>query len=273
MTRYEAGETLANIARTYDCSAPAISYIVSRSRARGALPTPRAPTLEPQLIKSHPTELYSHKVRRRDIPTSVTPPNSSAPHLPQHETEETTPDPSIRDDGEKRAQGGSSRSPDLAVVPPKDSEPGHTLHLAPSYADDSQPGTGPQSGRGDASTVAGRSAPATPVAQGFEHSIRPEANIMPMRLISESRISGDRGTFIDRALRDRVEADIAMFLAAFDSALAQDTPESRAELREATDRLLRAGARTRIELERLEARLPLPPRNSGKQYEPAGWQR
>src|SRR5690349_1618077 len=34
MTRYEAGETLASIARTYDCSPPAISYVVSKSRAR-----------------------------------------------------------------------------------------------------------------------------------------------------------------------------------------------------------------------------------------------
>src|SRR5689334_4278257 len=34
--RYEAGETLVSIARTYDCSPPAISYILSRSRARDA---------------------------------------------------------------------------------------------------------------------------------------------------------------------------------------------------------------------------------------------
>ena len=40
-------------------------------------------------------------------------------------------------------------------------------------------------------------------------------------------------------------------------------------MREATDRLLRAGARTRIELERLEARMPLPPRDTGRQSEPA----
>jgi hypothetical protein len=64
-----------------------------------------------------------------------------------------------------------------------------------------------------------------------------------------------------------------MFLVAFDAALAEDNSESRAELRDATDRLLRAGARTRIELERLEARLPLPPRNGGKQHEPTGWRR
>jgi hypothetical protein len=81
------------------------------------------------------------------------------------------------------------------------------------------------------------------------------------------------GSYIDRELRARVDADIAAFLAAFDGALAADTPDSRTALREATDRLLRAGARTRIELERLEARLPLPPRDTGRQGEPAWRQR
>ena len=54
MGRYEAGETLASIARTYDCSPPAISYVVSRSRARQAEPevaTKPPGGLEPQLIK------------------------------------------------------------------------------------------------------------------------------------------------------------------------------------------------------------------------------
>src|SRR5437016_3902533 len=55
MARYEAGETLASIARTYDCSPPAISYVVSRSRARppGTEIPGRAPsTAEAQLIKA-----------------------------------------------------------------------------------------------------------------------------------------------------------------------------------------------------------------------------
>ena len=66
-----------------------------------------------------------------------------------------------------------------------------------------------------------------------------------------------------------MDGDIAVFLAAFDAALAQDLQESRSALREATDRLLRAGARTRIELERLEARIPLPPRDTAHRSEPA----
>ena len=55
------------------------------------------------------------------------------------------------------------------------------------------------------------------------------------------------------------------FLLALDAALAHDTSESRAGLREATDRLLRASAQTRIELERLEARVPPPPPDSSGQ--------
>src|SRR5439155_308417 len=56
MARYDSGETLASIARTYDCSPPAISYVVSRSRARqpGAEqpPPPTASVTPPQLIKA-----------------------------------------------------------------------------------------------------------------------------------------------------------------------------------------------------------------------------
>src|SRR6266851_924956 len=55
MARYDSGETLASIARTYDCSPPAISYVVSRSRSRqpSAEPPPPAPTATtPQLIKA-----------------------------------------------------------------------------------------------------------------------------------------------------------------------------------------------------------------------------
>jgi hypothetical protein len=47
-----------------------------------------------------------------------------------------------------------------------------------------------------------------------------------------------------------VNSDIAAFLVAFDAAFAHNSLKHRMALREATDRLLRAGARTRIALER-----------------------
>src|SRR5205085_8249987 len=56
--RYEAGETLASIARTYDCSPPAISYILSRSRARDTIVEgPEQSGIESpesRLVKGHP---------------------------------------------------------------------------------------------------------------------------------------------------------------------------------------------------------------------------
>jgi hypothetical protein len=58
---------------------------------------------------------------------------------------------------------------------------------------------------------------------------------------------------IDPQLRDRVHSDISTFLVAFDAACTKLNAETRARLLDATDRLLRAGARTRIELERLGA--------------------
>ena len=58
--RYEAGETLASIARTYDCSPPAISYILSRSRARDATVDGTEQSAieasEPRLVKGHPND-------------------------------------------------------------------------------------------------------------------------------------------------------------------------------------------------------------------------
>src|SRR3954447_9755660 len=82
MARYEAGETLASIARTYDCSPPAISYVVSKSRARQpslnrSATGPSGP--EAQLIKSTAGERVNSGSAEHlllDAP--------SAPGLPEH---------------------------------------------------------------------------------------------------------------------------------------------------------------------------------------------
>src|SRR5437867_11597734 len=66
MARYEAGETLASIARTYDCSPPAISYILSRSRARDAIAEGAEQggieSAEPRLVKGHPNDMPATEV-------------------------------------------------------------------------------------------------------------------------------------------------------------------------------------------------------------------
>ena len=64
MARYEAGETLASIARTYDCSPPAISYVVSKSRAR-------QPARDNSATGSSGTESQLIKAIARELAASV----------------------------------------------------------------------------------------------------------------------------------------------------------------------------------------------------------
>src|SRR5205085_2039650 len=71
MARYEAGETLASIAKTYDCSPPAISYIVSRSRARDATVAAAPAMTEPQLIKTHPYVPMAHAPAEAPVETTA----------------------------------------------------------------------------------------------------------------------------------------------------------------------------------------------------------
>jgi transposase-like protein len=60
---------------------------------------------------------------------------------------------------------------------------------------------------------------------------------------------GDR--ILGAELRKRLTGDVASFLVSLDQAVLDGSIESIAELQEATDRLMRSTARTRIELERL----------------------
>jgi hypothetical protein len=307
MGRYEAGETLASIARTYDCSAPAISYIVSRSREKPATESLPPPPSEPQLIKAQPSEAAALAVEPL---VAAAPPAAELRREPAPEPRE----PRERAEANLFPRNGSADRPaiPMAAAAPRpaattngDSRPklhlslgngsgnGHgpsngssngNGHLAESHPNGERPGYPQPAPRSPqyqdaADRVAPKPfqpAPRGPFDQGRNGRDlfpapegRPQAQ-MP-REDGDSARRGNPGAFIDQELRTRVDGDIAVFLAAFDAALASDTQESRFGLREATDRLLRAGARTRIELERLEARVPLTPRDSGVQADPGAW--
>src|SRR6476659_9801012 len=77
MARYEAGETLASIARTYDCSPPAISYVVSRSRERQQSAPAAVPSAaEPQLIKASIAEPAAGSVTPATTIAAAPPPTA-----------------------------------------------------------------------------------------------------------------------------------------------------------------------------------------------------
>lgn len=345
MARYEAGETLASIAKTYDCSPPAISYIVSRSRARHTN-TPATPAAtEPQLVKAHP---HAPAAQAGAVDASTAPGTEAAALAPSVQNGAEGPSqaplfaqdaappfadrefagnsgngaglPSRDTDRNFATRNGADADPDhrqsafpglppAAIrpaigaaqpnpVPPSPAPPPderRTLHLGfgngathPSNAAEPRPyqgnGGGMPTSDPPRNTAYSNPPPAAP-QQGIGEPHQPRPALPPQRPYDQPRheygpreheqrpASGDvsnkaAGSYIDKELRARVDIDIAAFLSAFDAALVQDTQGSRSALREATDRLLRAGARTRIELERLEARVPLPSRDSTARAEP-----
>lgn len=342
MARYEAGETLASIAKTYDCSPPAISYIVSRSRARHTN-TPATPAAtEPQLVKAHP---HAPAAQAEAVDASAAPGTEAAALAPSVQNGAEGPSqaplfaqdavPPRADTGNTAGvrnndtdanfatRAGADHNPDhrqsgfpglppaamrpvpIGAAQPNPPQPSpapderRTLHLGFGNGGDATPGNGgdaaePRAVQGNGGGMATSDPPRDtayfnpPPAmprQGAGESYQARPVAPPQRPYDQPRhdygqaehqqrpANGDAsnkapGAYIDKELRARVDIDIAAFLSAFDAALVQDTQGSRSALREATDRLLRAGARTRIELERLEARVPLPSRDSTARAEP-----
>jgi hypothetical protein len=288
MVRYEAGETLASIARTYDCSPPAISYIVSRNRGKPANETP-PPSAEPQLIKAPANGAAAAE-------PAVAPPSVSETWAaPQRELEREAPvaataSRELENGNLLHRNGAADRQagplPAATPRPAPANEPRPKLHLgfgngsgngvtthAQAAAEPRpqqpypQPGPRPMPQR-DAGERSSQpplpSAPRTVNPLGNGHNGRDFQEPRPAQPPRSDADTARKDTgALGQELRTRVDGDIAAFLAAFDAVLAADTQESRFGLREATDRLLRAGARTRIELERLEARVPLTPRDGG----------
>jgi hypothetical protein len=294
MARYEQGETLSSIARTYDCSPPAISYIVSKSREKTTGDVAPPPVTEPHLVKVHangtdgdgsasveptvPSPAATTLVRRdpvvepRPIAAAVAAPVDSAPAVngDQRRTLHLAlGNGSANGNGNgshaPRNGNGHGHNPEPPARPnfevPRSAQPQHASN-----------GNGGANGNGQRPFQAPRNPPPFDAGRSARDLFTlPEGRPAAQQPRDADVPRNGNSSFIDQDLRSRVDGDIAAFLAAFDAALAADTHESRFGLREATDRLLRAGARTRIELERLEARVPLTPRDVGAAPEPAGW--
>jgi hypothetical protein len=313
MARYEAGETLANIARSYDCSPPAISYIVSRSRARGVAPNavvsrvvapserqlPEGQGIEATVgesgapdsagVQMPADELGSADRGGESAGLTELPVTGAAPELTQvHHgaspngserlADEVHPEHDYMNEENNVPEARASETFDGAA---RRNGPQRTLHLSQPHYDDQRSLTEQHANSSRTANFPDSLVPSAtlPDHRGLDRSggavgggPQPSGNGAQPLIPAEPRNNNEGGTCIDIALRQRVQGDIAAFLAAFDAALDRDTSETRAELRQATDRLLRAGARTRIELERLEARVPLPPRNSERPAD-AAWRR
>ena len=278
MARYEAGETLASIARTYDCSPPAISYIVSRSREQTGKRNAagagfRAATGQGSFRRVF--DQWRYRIGRTKVEPA--PPLaaevSSAEPVPDRSGGEPAPTmtrgwPSPAVNGERQrpklhlgsgngnghgnghgqnapGNGGAARSrrsrhPRLFPPAPRSNSVRQRARRKPRLC-----GAAPSRGR--PASMAPRRATSRPGTQGRRRFDRPGV-AQPGRW---------RHRRFPRGVRRGARRGYAR--------------RAGLGLREATDRLLRAGARTRIELERLEARVPLPPRDGGAAAEPAAW--
>ena len=270
MARYEAGETLASIARTYDCSPPAISYIVSRNRDKPANETPPLAAAEPLLIKTH-SNGSSANGGVAAVEPQVAPVAALAVHV---QPAEAAPQ---RNGGERPLSVSAAASAPSPASGNGEHRP--KLHLgfgngnaqANSFNDrnGAQPQAAPRPFQPPARNPFDNGANGRDFAAMREP--RPPSHMAPQPPRDEGPARKAGGGALDQELRSRVDDDITAFLAAFDAVLVADTQESRFGLKEATDRLLRAGARTRIELERLEAKVPLTPRDGGGHASQVGW--
>jgi hypothetical protein len=283
MARYEAGETLSSIARTYDCSPPAISYIVSRSRAKPTDEVSTQATAEPQLVKvqASGTVLESSvSIEPSVVPMAPVAAVSSEPIVERRPPVPTNGAASNgASNGDQRRKlhlslgNGNGGNGGQSHLPGNGNGHSHEPPARPIFAAP-RPAQGPLPQGASEPQRPFQAPPRAPVGfdqgrNGRDLFAMPEGRPPAQQPRDAEAVRKDNSAFIDQELRNRVDGDIAVFLAAFDAALAADTQESRFSLREATDRLLRAGARTRIELERLEARVPLTPREGGG--EAASW--
>jgi hypothetical protein len=91
---------------------------------------------------------------------------------------------------------------------------------------------------------------ASRIEEAFEAggSVRP-AGSGQLVIGRAARVTGKH--VLGSELRTRVSSDVASFLVALDQAVIEGSTESIANLQDATDRLMRSTARTRLELERL----------------------
>jgi hypothetical protein len=219
--RYQRGESISKIARSYGCTPPAIHYILKRNR-------------------QHVPEIATQ-------PTAL-PPTEAAPVglVRAHTSEPTSPTGQAAD----RLDAGSGRSVLIRARPPEpeaalaghsgkftNGVPSSVLAVVDAPEPIANLPSGAELGR-DSMTVApvpGSSGiSATGPAAGHE------------TLSRSAPLPG-----LDNELHLRAEAAIALFRSSFDAALAEGSPRVRERLRQAASELMRVAARTTIVLDRL----------------------
>jgi transposase-like protein len=246
--RYQGGESISKIARSYGCTPPAIHYILKRNRQK-----PTELPEQPQAIKT--AETTQTRLVRMNAPEHVSPATESGDKANNEppsaamvsSSAETQPGSASANARPKLENGLSGPAPlrENNPEPTAANPPGRYSNGVPRpaqlHASPPEPIKSPQfSGR-----LVGDAPLATPMPSVPK---RPDVNGAPS---SHPRVAAAPG--LDSDLHTRAETAIALFRSSFDAALAEGSPEVRERLRQAATDLMRVAARTTMVLDRLNA--------------------
>jgi hypothetical protein len=249
VARREQGESLNAIARSYDCSAATIHSILNRARQGDNAPAAASEPAEASEPVAAPEEI---------APPVPTPPPIAVSELPNFLTRSTrpaappAPRPPVSRDG--ASSSGPASSGPISAGPISSGPVANGPVRPPSEprSPDQRP-FDRQSRRVE--IVPPRNGANVRRADAGDHAEEPAALPRPTNPLPHALATLPEAltATLDSGLRAHAETVVEAFRAAFDRALAEDSPEARQALRLAAAELMRAGARTTIVLERLEA--------------------
>jgi hypothetical protein len=244
--RYQGGESISKIARSYGCTPPAIHYILKRNRQK-----PTELPEQPQAIK--PAETTQTRLVRINAPDPVFPatePGDKDNDQPAGSTSVSSAgaiQPSLANTSvrtENIPTGPAlvhAKVPEPTAINPPERLSNGVLHMPQLRPSPAEPAKSPQfPGR-----LVGDAVPPTPTSPGTKR--------LDLGGASSHHPEGSAAPGLDSDLHTRAETAIALFRSSFDAALAEGSPEVRERLRQAATDLMRVAARTTMVLDRLNA--------------------
>jgi hypothetical protein len=244
--RYQGGESISKIARSYGCTPPAIHYIQKRNRQK---PTELAE--QPRVIK--PAETMQTRLVRMNAPDPAIPsaqfgdkdndqPAGSASVSSAGDTQPSLANTSARTENIPTGPAlVHAKVPEPTAVNPPERLSNGVLRMPQLRSSPAEPAKSPQfPGRHMGDAVS-----ATPMPPG--------AKTLDVGGAASHHTGMPTVPGLDSDLHTRAETAIALFRSSFDAALAEGSPEMRERLRQAATDLMRVAARTTMVLDRLNA--------------------
>jgi hypothetical protein len=244
--RYQGGESISKIARSYGCTPPAIHYILKRNRQK-----PMELVEQPRAIKL--AETTQTRLVRMNAPDPVIAaaqsgdkdkdqPARSASVALAGDTQPSLANTSARTENIPTGPAlVHAKVPEPTAVNPPERLSNGVLRMPQLRPSPVEPAKNPQF----PDRRVGDAVPATPTPPGAKRSDVGDASS------DHPGVAAAPG--LDSVLHTRAEAAIALFRSSFDAALAEGSPDVRDRLRQAATDLMRVAARTTMVLDRLNA--------------------